>query len=228
MLTGAVCPSLVVGAAYYLTDTILLPTTSLDNHLFEQGLITGLVEFVRESVPEDDAVANAVLDSILQPLRAPIFFSAAILGENSPVTQFLTALWDGGLVGVIRFLINGPTPAETPEEATLLSKHERRCVQTLDASLAPEAGTSAVGKFKAPDLTKLVSLPVKPQENGRGRRQGGDTLTVDATAGDTTEVQDPAKRGRHGRRGQDRGAGGRGRGAGPGKRGRRHGRRGQD
>ena len=43
-----------------------------------------------------------------------------------------------------------------------------------------------------PDLTKLVSLSVKPLEKAEDAVTGGETLTVDTTAGDTTGVQDPA------------------------------------
>ena len=58
-----------------------------------------------------------------------------------------------------------------------------------------------------PDLTKLVSLSVKPQEKAEDAVTGGDTLTVDTTAGDTTGVQDPTTEGWRGRRGQDDRAG---------------------
>ena len=46
-----------------------------------------------------------------------------------------------------------------------------------------------------PDLTKLVSLSVKPLETAADAVTGGETLTVDTTAGDTTGVQDPTTEG---------------------------------
>ena len=46
-----------------------------------------------------------------------------------------------------------------------------------------------------PDLTKLVSLSVKPLEKAEDAVTGGETLTVDTTAGDTTGVQDPTTEG---------------------------------
>lgn len=46
-----------------------------------------------------------------------------------------------------------------------------------------------------PDLTKLVSLSVKPLEKAEDAVTGGETLTVDTTAGDATGVQDPTTEG---------------------------------
>ena len=131
-----------------------------------------------------------------EPFSAPVVFSEALLGETSPITQFLKAFYDGGIVGVIKSLVKGLAPATDPrDEVTLLSNTNTGGVQTLDASLAPEARTSTVGKFNAPDLTKLVSLSVKPLEKAEDAVTGGETLTVDTTAGDTTGVQDPTTEG---------------------------------